>query len=109
MDERIMTAPTERSMPAVRMIRGLGDCEGSHHRDLLGDQGQVLNTQEPLIEEPEDHHRNKQDNGRAERRIAVEDVADSAERGLTVEEFLGRVCVPCGGRSGGLLLGHCCS
>jgi hypothetical protein len=85
---------------------GLGDGQGADDRDLLGDQGQVFNTQEPLIEEAEDHHRDEKDEGGADGGVAVEDIAYSAERCLAVKEFLGQVGMPGAGRAGGLLLGH---
>ncbi|BCW52232.1 hypothetical protein StoSoilB13_45740 (plasmid) [Arthrobacter sp. StoSoilB13] len=77
----------------------MGDGQGSDDGDLLGDQGKVFHPQEAVVEESEDHHRDQQDNGRAEGGVAVEDVADSAERRLAVKEFLGQVSVP-GARGG---------
>ena len=85
---------------------GLGDGQGADDGDLLGNQGEVFNPQEPVIEEAEHHHRDEKDEGGADGGVAVEDIAYPAERCLAVEEFLGQVGMPGAGRAGGLLLGH---
>ena len=85
---------------------GLGDGQGADDGDLLGNQGEVFNPQEPVIEEAEHDHRDEKYEGGADRGVAVEDIAYPAERCLAVEEFLRQVGMPGAGRAGGLLLGH---
>ena len=89
---------------------GLGDGQGADDGDLLGDQGQVRRGEEAVVEEAEDDDRDDQHEGGADRRVAVQDVADPAERCRSVEEFARRGRLPGAGRLGvcgsrGLLLG----
>ena len=70
---------------------GLRDGERADDGDLLRDEREVRRVEEAVVEEPEHDHGDDQHDGRADRRVAVQHVADAAERGGAVEELLGQV------------------
>ena len=68
---RIIAAPIERSIPAVRMIERLGHAQPGDHGDLLEHERDVRRREEARVDEPEDDERDHQDDERAERGMGV--------------------------------------
>ncbi len=78
-------------MPAVRMISVCAMARVPTTATCWVISDRLAARRKRSLSKSEDDHRDEQDDGRAECRVAVQDVADPAEGRLAVEELLGQV------------------
>jgi hypothetical protein len=76
---RIAMAPTDRSMPAVRMISVCPSGERADDRHLLQDERQRVRRGEARVEGGEDDERDDQHEERADRGVRVQQVLDALQ------------------------------
>jgi hypothetical protein len=83
--DRMAMAPTDRSMPAVKMIKGLADSQGSDHRRLLKDDGDGVRLNKSRIDDGERDARDDQHQQGADRGMGMQNMLDSLQRRLLAQ------------------------